>query len=384
MMRNIAPETKLLITIALAFHLIFVWLWLFPFSYAPGKVISPSVYSFISDMEYYRRYAEKICAAGWRPLLADILHYYRIIGGIDAATPPPPPGVLLPALMCLSGYAPGQTLLLAAIWLESALAFSLLSAWWLMRRGGGLFWAGLFAFSPYTLFHGFVIGADMPAALLVFATFLAVERAVRLHWRAKAYALALGLAVAAALSRPTGPQALLILHGALLFLPAGLPWRRILGLQVLTAVFTLAGIWYYFPYFHWFITVSGDYQPVGGIAQSYLISGLGDLWNDPLLYLRQGAELLGRKLLMLSGYYPSDSGSLYGLSARFAFGVFLLLGFIATFIRGRRLEILALLVVLSPMLFGHTMARYLLPVMPVIFLHAVMVLRLLWRRWAGR
>lgn len=379
MMRNAAPETKLLIAIAVAFHLIFIWLWLFPFSYAPGKVISPDAYSFIPDMAYYRLYAEKICDGGWQPLLADIIAYYRNLGAISPATPPPPPGVLLPGLICLTGYGPGQTLLLGLTWLESALAYALLAAWWLMRRGVGPFWAGLFAFSPYTLFHGFVIGADMPAAMLVFATFLATGHAVHSGWRRGSYTLALVLAVLAALSRPTGPQGLLILHAALLFLPAGLSRRRMLALQVITALFTLASIWYYFPYFHWFITVSADYQPVGGIPQSYLITGLGDLWNDPLLYLRRSLELLGRKLLMLSGYYPSDSGSVYGLAARFVFGVFLLLGFVATFLRGRRLEILALLVVLSPMLFGHTMARYLLPVMPVIFLHAVLTLRL-WRR----
>lgn len=326
---------------------------------AVSPLLPPAFYDYQFYLESMRRYLlepETVVSV-----------FVQSYGGVAAQLPDIISGPFYPLLILVTGFAGGNYLPLALIYL--VLGCAVAAAWlvWLRQRGLGAMWLLLFAVLPNPIWFMLVISSDLLFAVEFGAFFLAYFASRRTRATTLTWTVAL---IAMVLTRPNS-------FSVLLFIAADTAWsfyrtRRIEWQRmVVSMVLVLLGGLFLYPYFVLEMSKAAhSLEYFGHTPNEYLrglsIPGLPQWIGTPLSWM----ALFCAKLLYFTGLRPS-----YGQTAeilvlaRGAPGLVLLPGLVMLlFAAPGRQRVLVILYFL-PFLLGPSQDRYYLAIYPLFFLY---------------
>jgi hypothetical protein len=348
---------------ALAFAFAAAW----PVPNGQGGLISPLLADFGIDLAHYQNMRAIYFG---EPGSADVLFETGNASGWGQAMFS---GPVLPFLLELFDYGPGNSLPLAIFYL--ALACGLAAAWltWLARQGASPLCLMLFALLPNPLWFMLNISTDLLFAAATAAFYLVYFSGPPTVRRLAASA-ALVLVALAIRPNAVALALFLLIHASW---KAGDRNAHKLMLAA-AAVVLLPVAAFYGPYLYAFVIGSSDKPLYFGLTQADFFAGVFPALPEALDRTLSLLVLASFKLLALVGLRTSagDTAALFVLM-RAAPGVILLPGLLWGLFRADSAHRLLLALFIAPILAGATQDRYMLPVEPILFLFG-------WRWWAGR
>ena len=354
----------LALAIAASFRiLVFFVSMIHPFPNELGLPTSPLDYQTGTDFAFYERSRAELFDEDIDVLLENIQTNDFLAS--SAALPVSRP--VLPLLLQLSQYRPGNTLPLATIYLFFSLLWAGIWMAWLKQQGLHWLWVALFGLIPNPVWFTLNISADFPFAVFVGGFFLAFLS--RKPWWAALFM------VLALLTRPNGLSLIMFCGLYFTFLSSQITLsNRVIIVAVLSIATALIApfLW---SSLQGFSTQSGQ-SPMMGYSQFEFLGGIYSalpLWLDlPLSWL----SLLGVKTLYVVGLRPSfgDTNILLVL-IRGSAGLILLPGLIRIFVSAPQWLKLFLFCILLPIFTGIAQERYILPVLPLLFVYGVITIQ---------
>ena len=371
--RQEAAGGVLLAAIALAVAvrlLVFAIASIWPVANEQGALISPMLGEYGVDLAHYQNMREIYFGA---PGSADVLFQGRSAAEWGQAMFA---GPLLPLLLEVFDYGPGNSLPLAGFYL--ALACALAAAWlaWLAAQGAPPAWLLLFALLPNPVWFMLNVSTDLPFACAAAAFYMAYFSGPPTMRRLAACAALAALALAI---RPNA-----VALGLFLLIDAA--WKagdrnahRIV--LAVIAVVVLAAAAFYGPYLYAFVISSTNKPLYFGLGQADFVAGVFPALPELLDRALSLLALAGAKLLALVGLRPSAGDTPLALVLlRAAPGLILLPGLLWGLLRADRSHRLFLALFIAPILAGATQDRYMLPVQPILFLFGCRVWADAWAR----
>ena len=359
--RILTDRRVLLAAVALAVAvrvLVFAVAAIWPIANEQGALISPMLADYGIDLAHYQGMRAIYFGA---PGSADALFQHRSAAEWGQAMFA---GPLLPLLLEVFDYGPGNSLPLATFYL--ALGCALAAAWlaWLARQQVHPAWLILFALLPNGVWFMLNVSTDLLFAAAAAAFYLVyfsgpptVRRLsvaaalvlVALAIRPNAVALALFLLIDAAWKAGDRNAQRLILAGV--------------------SVIVLSAAAFYGPYLYTFVVNSTNKPLYFGLGHADFSAGVFPGLPEALDRALSLVLLALAKVLALVGLRPSagDTAALLVL-LRAAPGLILLPGLLWGLLRADRSHRLLLALFIAPILAGATQDRYMLPVQPILFL----------------
>jgi len=371
--RKFAIIFALLILVRLGVFLATIW---FPLPNELGLPVSPIHYQTGTDFHLYEDARRALFESDLVHVVDGLKEWMfnsapdrpRVVFGVTRLT--------LLVILQITGYAPGNTLPLASLYLLMSIVWLLVWMAWLRRKSVNWFWIGVFGLLPVPIWFTLNISTDFLLAAFVAGFFLAFEKG-RLGWAAAF--LLLGI-----LTRPNGIS--LALFWAVYYTLFGghLANQTRLAIIMLSAVVGLAVLPFLWNNLYNFavgssqtkLLVYSQFEFLSGIYSS-----LPGWLNIPLSWL----SLLGVKILFAVGLRPSFSDTaIFLVLIRSASGLILLPGLIRAFVSGPNWLRLFLVCFLLPIFLGLAQERYLLPIVPILFFYGALTLQDLWHLMRNR
>jgi hypothetical protein len=341
---------------------VFAYAAIWPLTNEQGAAVSPMLASSSIDLAHYQRMRELYFGdpeAAVAALGAVFAGQSAAIWGQAMFS-----GPLFPLLLELFDFGPGSTLPLALLYL--AIGCALAAAWliWLDRQGLHPAWLLLFALLPNPVWFMLNVSTDLlfaaAAALFYFAYFSGPPSARRLAVCALLAALALTIR----------PNAVALA----LFLLVDATWKagdrrahRIL-LVGLAAILVPAAA-FYGPYLYTFIVSSTEKPLYFGRSQAEFLAGVFPMLPEYLDRALSLACLAAAKVLCLVGLRPSAGDTATPLVLlRAAPGLILLPGLLWGLLRADASHRLLIALFAAPVLAGASQDRYMLPLLPVLYM----------------
>jgi hypothetical protein len=357
---------------------VFLVLIVYPVANESGNPVSPMLaqggadYSFyLESLAVYQGSFAEFLARTINTFDAPFTNLYKFVTS----------GPVLPALFVIFRYAPDNTLPLSL----ASLAVGTITAWlwifWLHRRGIRLPWLLVFALLPNPIWYQINNSLDTYMALfsaLFVITYLGGEAN-----RARV-AMGLGTGTLALLAKPNGLPLMIFMFADIVLYHRTSRWWLKAFFMVAAASLISAFFLFYMTYLISFLESSSHFSFFGVPYRSYLggiYEGLPAAIDLPLSWL----SLAAAKILYFAGLRPS-----YGVTPieivliRSAPGIIILPGLLWLMYKRPRREALFVLLFLIPPFLGATQERYLLPIMPIVFLYGVVAFEALWEAVLGR
>lgn len=273
-------------------------------------------------------------------------------------------GPLFPMLLELFDFGPDATLPLASFYL--GLGCALAAGWlvWLDRQGAHPAWLFLFALLPNPVWFMLNVSTDLLFAATTAGFYLVYFSGPPSSRRLAASVLLVALALT------IRPNAVALA----LFLLIDATWkagdRRLHRLLLLgLAAILVPAAAFYGPYLYTFIVNSSEKALYFGRTQSDFFAGVFPLLPEPLDRALSLLALAGAKLFCLVGLRPSAGETAAPLVVlRAAPGLILLPGLLWGLFRADRSHRLLIALFVAPVLAGATQDRYMLPLLPLLFL----------------
>jgi hypothetical protein len=341
---------------------VFAYAAIWPLSNEQGMAVSPMLASSSIDLAHYQRMRELYFGdpeAAMAALGAVFAGQSAAVWGQAMFS-----GPLFPLLLELFDFGPGSTLPLSSLYL--AIGCALAAAWllWLERQGLHAAWLFVFALLPNPVWFMLNISTDLlfaaAAAAFYFAYFSGPPSGRRLA----------ACACLAALALTIRPNAVALA----LFLLIDATWKagdrrahRIL-LAGLAAILVPAAA-FYGPYLYTFIVSSTEKPLYFGRSQAEFLEGIFPMLPQ---YLDRALSLVClaiAKVLCLVGLRPSAGETAMPLVLlRAAPGLILLPGLVWGLWRADGSHRLLIALFAAPVLAGASQDRYMLPLLPVLYL----------------
>lgn len=337
----------------------FSYAWQFPVFNEEGHRVSPLLVQAWIDFQYYLDSLQSYRSQTFGQILSTYVDYFVAPFSDQYGTIIS--GPVFPLLIWGTGYAEGNTLPLAILFLIMSSSVVVIWLWWLDRHDLGLAWLILFALIPNPIWYTLNITSDMPFSLLVGMFFIAFSE---LRPSATKVAFLIFLGAAAVLTRSNGP--FLVLFAFLyLFVTSGLNRATVLPLTLLA----LAGILCAFMiYPEMSSQAKADGFKFLGIQRHAYLDGMFPSLPRAIDLILSWLALAGAKILHFVGLRPSIAGvPLHILVLRAGIGLLLLPGIIYLIFWGRRLDRLFVFCFSLPVLLGPTLDRYNLPILGILF-----------------
>jgi|GEM_PF-1411209 len=356
--------------------LLFLFALYQPIANETGQPVSPAHYQQGADYHFYMT-SRQSYAAGGDEVISTIRQSLDIQYILERFADPTADlyhfvlsGPLLPLLLSVFDYAPGNTLPLSIFSLAVGLLITAVWLVWISRTNLNYAWLFLFILLPNPIWYQLNNSADH-YFFLIFTLFFAVYFSdAPSSWRVP---VSIALALALCLTKPNGLPVLIFLLIDQVGRRSSAASRQQLALHVgLLLLVICAGVLFYAGYFAAFMKSSLGFEFFGIAYKDYLTGlfpALPKAIDMPLSWL----VLFGVKVLHLVGIRPS-----WGITpdalvlVRAAPGLILLPGLIWLLVRGdRRIAALVVLFILPPLL-GATQERYILPIQPILFIYGAM------------
>jgi hypothetical protein len=278
---------------------------------------------------------------------------------------------VLPVILQLTGYAPGNTLPLAVLYLVISVVWLFFWMRWCRGKSMGRYWLLGFGLLPVPIFWSINISSDLLFAVFVGGFFLAFE-STRYRW-------AFLFLVLGVLTRPNGLSLPLFLVLYFALVHGELPVRMRCTVVAVCGVLGIGALPFVWNDLYNFALYS-DQKLLLGYTQVQLLSGVFDqlpTWiNLPASWL----SLLGVKMAFFVGLRPSFSDTgLFLVLVRSAAGLILFPGLIWSFLFGSNTHRLFLLCFMAPIFLGLVQERYMLPILPIIYYYGTVALQDIWR-----
>ena len=351
------------VTVRLVVFLVIIW---FPLRNEKAILTSPLHYQTGTDFPVFEDARKALFDSNLGQLLDNLWGLSYNSKTLNSINRP-----VFPTLLQITGYAPGNTLPLAIVYLCISVIW--VSVWmiWLRRRDMGLLWIALFSLLPVPIWFTISLSTDLLFAAIVAGFWLTFERG-KFIWTT--IFLILGV-----LTRPNGLSLALFLASYFALIHETLRVRTRLAIIFVCGALGIGALTFLRNDLYVF-AVTTDYKAYFGYSQSQLLSGIYDqlpLWIDiPLSWF----SLLGVKMMFFVGIRPSFSdASLIMVLIRSAAGLILLPGLLWSFIAGQKQLRLFLLCFMLPIFMGLAQERYMLPILPILYFYGVMALQVAWR-----
>lgn len=349
---------------------VFVWTAFVPLTNEQGAPISPLLANSGIDLAHY----QAMRALYFGDPEAAIAAVGALFNGQSALTWGQAmfAGPALPFLLEVFDYRPGHALPLALLYLAIGCGLAALWLAWLARQGASPGWLLLFALLPNPIWFMLNVSTDLPFAAATALFYLAYFSGPPTSRR---IAACIALVVLALAIRPNAAA-------LALFLLLDLAWRsggrrgHIALLAGLAALLAPAAV-FYGPYLLSFVLTSTAKPLYFGLSQDDFLAGVFPWLPEPLDRALSLVALLGAKALCLVGLRPSVGDTPTALVLlRAAPGLILLPGLYWSLFRADRSHRLLMAIFIAPILAGATQDRYMLPVLPILFLYGC-------RAWAA-
>jgi len=287
-------------------------------------------------------------------------------------------GPVFPLLIGVFDYSPVNTLPLALFFLVFNTAITLAWLKWLDEKGVWGGWLILFAIIPNPIWFVLVLSPDSLFAGFVCAFYLAYFEDRNNTRSLVVCCLALFLAL---LTRPNGFSILLfvlVVSSWMYFVERRIRIWSWIAVVLVTAGFSL----YMYPYFITEMRKSSTLTVYYGYEASEYAKGLFHSLPSWLDYTLSWVAFATAKIFYLVGLRPSSGGTLLSLVViRSLPGLILLPGLFRLLIFAPWQERVFVGIFLLPIILGPTQDRYILPIIPILFLHGTIVYTYIWRRW---
>lgn len=275
-------------------------------------------------------------------------------------------GPVLPILMMIFEYRNGNALPLSFVYLAMSVGWGFAWLLWMGRQNVAASWLLVFAILPLPYWFMLNVSSDLPFAVVV-GLFYWVLHNRSIDGRNR-WLLLLGIALVASGTRPNGLSLFLFL-AALPLLGGRVGRDTVVGVGALLAVI-FVGLWvFYGAYFMSYIETGNDISYFGISQRSYLdgiVQGVPAWINLSVSWL----ALLGAKLVYLCGLRESyAAAALPMVLLRASAGLFLLPGLLYGLTRSTPQERLFLACYLAPIVFGAAQERYVLAILPILFVN---------------
>jgi hypothetical protein len=337
----------------------------FPIPNEVGIGVSPTIAYSAIDLEFYLD-ARDVYATLITWLLSGGSANVELLG---PTVRPFMAGPILPLMMVLFDYRPGNAVPLSAAYLVIGIGWTIFWLTWMRRRHLSTAYLYVFALLPLPYWFMVNISSDLPFAVIVAVFYwLFFDSRLLGRWR---WSLLLMAAIVAVGTRPNGLSLLVFLGLALALRPGSERKLASFALVAGLAVVSVVILQFYSGYLQGFLESSSGLTYFGYSQTEYLEGIYADLpdWLDrPLSW----SSLLVAKLLYLVGLRESyGSTPLHFVLLRASAGLFLLPGLIRWLVHGAGHERLFLLCYLAPILLGAAQERYVLAISPIMFHHGV-------------
>jgi hypothetical protein len=345
---------------------VFGWTYAHPVIADGGRPIGPGVVGGV-DIEFYQRWRGEWF--GGSPVDTRDRDVFRQMVA----------GPVVPAAIVVFDYRAGHTLPLAVAYLAASLLLALVWLLWLDTAGVRSGWLALFALLPHPLYYMICIGTEIPFSLCVagFAIAYFHPRAASDRRITAVWVTSLVLAV---LTRPNALSLVVfVLLDALVLRTTRGRRPPLAAREAVLVVGAVAGA-VFLPYFVRLLTTTSVKTYFGWTAAEYLAGPFASLPHA--LNVAAGAlGLLAAKLLYFVGLRPSYSGvAPLIVAVRAAPGLLLLAGLVGVAWRGTARLRLFVVCFVAPVLLVGAQDRYSLPIQPLLFYYAVMLLGSVGRR----
>lgn len=282
-------------------------------------------------------------------------------------------GPILPLVIAVFDYGPGNTLPLTISYLGLSIALGAVWLVWLHGRGLPRSWLLLFAVIPNPIWFMLNVSTDLlfAAVTAVFVYYYFSERDLSVRFRIGAM-----IAILALLIRPNAIALVAFVMIDFLIQEWGRlrgPHRYVFG--AVTMIAMLAAVTFYFPYFLAFVVGSNEIDYFGVPQHAYLdglIPSLPAFLDIPLGVV----TLAGAKCLYFAGLRPSYADVGLGLVViRSAIGLVLLPGMFYALIKAPLSMRLFLAIYMAPIFLGAAQDRYNFPIQAILILYGAMAYR---------
>lgn len=342
-----------------------------------------------SDLHHYQRLSKLYFDAGIVEVLKVVAvvnydldftydDYTKELVSVDHLEMSPP---LFPALIWMFDYREGHTVPLALLFIGFSIAVAVAWVRWMEQLGVSPLWIVLFVFLPHPAWFTINLGSDLlfycTFTIFFFTYYSNIERQ-------KKFALAFLAMTLCVLTRPTGASLIVFFLVDQFLSTPPRDRKKYFFYLMLTLVAMSPAILFLFPYF---LSVLNHTKlwPFFGITQPDYLDGI---YSNLPLFLDLALSwltLFASKFLYVFGLRPSYGDvSVLTFIFRSAPGLIFLPGFIHLMWRGTLSEKILLLSMLAPIFAGPAQDRYLLPVQPLLFYHAWLLMRPLHIRIANR
>lgn len=288
---------------------------------------------------------------------------------------------LLPILLIIFNYGEGNAWPISLLYL--LISSFLACCWikWMYSRGIYLKWLLLFSILPGPFWYMLNISTDLLFSLCV-AIFYWKYFQSKLHNKTD-YLILLFIAIIAIGVRPNGLALFIFIITSVIFFSN-------FNLKLRFIVFVASGIlfvvfWGIFDdYLLHFINSSSKFKIFGHFEYEYY-SGIFEFLPELINKFISIICLFCAKILYLCGFRPSyGDTNVFFVFLRASASLILIPGFIRCVMTVNNSERLFLFWFLLPIILGAAQERYILPIMPVFFIHGVKVYSMIWEKTFAR
>ncbi len=332
---------------------IFFFICFFPIPFGVGAPISPFHYGGL-DLWLYKELI--LLASGNMESIEIFLSTYS--NAFLGTTPEVSgqmryPGPVLPFFMWLTDYSPGNTFYLATtIFLLEAVIYSFWQRF--ITEVVGVPLSYFFSILPQTLWFGLIVSSD-----IFYYSFSSAVIILLLKGTRSCSMIIILFTILAVLSRPVGVglPIFVILFTLLPNQQLKIPFREILPFVIIIFL----AIIYYYPYLVTERFNLAEINPVKTFIEDH-----GVFVDNKILYYFLEKFI---SFFFLFGVHPSDSQFTWAFIVRFIFAISFLIGFVRMIIKKDILIIYTLILIVPILLMFYPAWRYLLPIIPILFLH---------------
>lgn len=360
------PSAPLLIGLSLRL-ILFGLVCFFPIPFGPGAPISPFHYGGL-DLWMYEELVriangDPVAISTFKTTYSDVL-----IGSIpDASGRMRYPGPVLPFLMWLTDYTPGNTFYLAAIiFVLEAVTYTLWQR--LITESVGIPLSYVFALLPQPMWFGLIVSSD-----IFFYAFSSAVVIMLLRGTKVLSFTILIFTVAAVLSRPVGMALPIFL--SFLILIRGQKLSVMVKEVAPFFVLLIFASAYYYPYFITEQLNLSELNPVRNFMEDNYIKVDNTFLNIVLE--------TGLSVFYLFGLHPSESEMALAFFIRLVSAFIFMIGFLHIITKRNPLMIYVLVLTMPVLFLFYPAWRYLLPLIPLFVLHFLLFINNLLGRYAA-
>lgn len=333
--------------------IIFCFICFFPIPFGVGAPISPFHYGGL-DLWLYKELI-RLAGGNEEAIAIFITTYWNAFLGITPEVNGQMryPGPVLPLLMWLTDYSPGNTFFLATIiFLLEGVTYCFWQRF--ITDVVGVPLSYFFSILPQTLWFGLIISSD-----IFYYSFSSIVIILLLKGTHSSSVTIILFTILAVLSRPVGVG--LPIFVILLTLLQNRQLKKTIKETLPFAIIIFFAMIYYYPYL---ITERFNFAELNTV-KNFIETHDIFVNNETLNYFIEKTI----SFFFLFGVHPSENEFIWAFIIRFIFAICFLIGLARMIIKKDILIFYTLILIVPILLMFYPAWRYLLPIIPILFLH---------------